>query len=108
MSKAGLSLRNNFFSANIEEMLSGAVSDLKIVTRTGEVASNKMAFFGLLPSMRNLLFAECCHEDSVIILPEEGLEDVKEAISEMSEDMRTENIIKILLGQKPFKNNIKA
>ena len=99
MSKPNLSLKDNFFTANAAEMLSDAVSDLSIVTRTGKVASNKVEFFGLLPSMRNLLCGECSHSDLVIVLPEEDVESVEEAIREMREELKINIMVNIFQGQ---------
>ena len=70
MSRHELALRHNLFSENVSGMLYMADSDLKIVTKTGVVATNKMTFFGLLPSMRNLLCLECSHEGKIGVCEE--------------------------------------
>ena len=100
-----LFLQDNFFSADAGEMIRGAVSDLSIVAKRGTVRTNKMAFFGLLPSMRNLICGECNHADMVIIMPEEDIEDVEEAVSEMMDELKIDKVVSLLEGHNIPKNN---
>ena len=99
MPRQDLLLRDSSFIAGFCRMFNEAFSDMRIVTRSGIVTTNKMAFFGLLPSMKNLLCAECSHEEVVIIMPEEDNRNVQEAIKEMKEELLIDSIVKIFEGR---------
>ena len=73
--------------------------DVHLVPGSGSlVRSTKVAFFGLIPSLRTLLCKECSHEEVVIILPHAQEENLRVAINKLEEEQNIDKIIKILTG----------
>merc|ERR1712059_84603 len=103
----GIFLRNEDHSPHLDKVLTSCNQyDVRLVTNTGTVFTNKLVFFSLLSSWTDLLCDLCSHEEVVIMFPEANRKEVEVAIESLVKSRDGSKMSSLVNGRSDYVNKV--